>query len=173
MISHTAIPVISDNAGNITLTHDLVRGGRTNLVANKGSVCSVNSNLEIGSTNILGAGVYAENSNVKFKPFSRILANKDTSKSPTNAVDAPQNNKFAVYAVNSNVTSPDMYGALGISGVDPVTKTTKPKFSGQGTFQSINSKVIVTYDQTDFSIVVDTDTVTEVIKGNDSQLPYG
>jgi microcystin-dependent protein len=171
VISHTAIPVIAENASNLVLTHDLVKGGRTNLVANKGSVCTVNTNLEVGSTNILGVGVYAENANVKVKSFTRILASVDTSKSSTNTVNAPLTNKFALYALNSNVTSPDMYGALGLSAVDPVTKMTKAKFQGQGTLQGINSKIVVTYDKTQFTPVVDTDTATEIIKGNDFQIP--
>lgn len=172
VISHTAIPIIADNASNLTVTHDLSKGGKTALVANKGSICAINTNLEVQSTNILGAGIYAENANVKIKPSTRILASLDTTKATVGNVGAVFTNFFAVLGVNSNVSSPDMYGTVGLTPTDIVTKMPTPKFSGQGTLQGINSKIVATYDKTQFSPVVDAvSDPTEVIKGNSFQIP--
>jgi len=172
VISHTAIPVIAENATNVTLTHDLVNGGKTALVGNKGSVCAINSNLEVGSTNIIGAGIFAENANVKIRPFTRILSTLDTGKGglQEGVVDAVLSNKFAVLGINSNVSSPDMYGVPSISGIDPVTNIKTTKFVGQGTIQGINSKIVVTYDRTAFTPIVDS-TLGDAIKGNNTQIP--
>ena len=172
VISHTAIPIIADNASNLTVTHDLSKGGKTALVANKGSICAINTNLEVQSTNILGAGIYAENANVKIKPSTRILASLDTTKATVGDVGAVFTNFFAVLGVNSNVSSPDMYGTVGLTPTDIVTKMPTPKFAGQGTLQGINSKIVATYDKTQFSPVVDAvSDPTEVIKGNSFQIP--
>jgi hypothetical protein len=143
------------------------------MIANKGGICTVNTPLEIGSTRIFGPGVYAENSSVKVKPFTEIYSQRDTTKGGSVQIDdAVTNNRFVILAVNSSVSTPDMYGALGISGIDPVTKTSKPKFKAQGTLQGINSKITLSYDNNPLvAPVVDTDTLDESIKGNSSQLP--
>jgi microcystin-dependent protein len=172
VVSHTAIPIIAENAANLTVTHDLVKGGKTALVANKGSICAINTNLEVGSTNILGAGIFGENANVKVKPSTRILAALDTTKGTVGDVGAVFTNFFAVLGINSNISTPDMYGALGVSATDIVTKMRTSKFSGQGTLQGINSKIVATYDKTQFSPVVDAvSDPAEVIKGNSFQIP--
>ena len=172
VISHTAIPIIAENASNLTVTHDLVKGGKTSLVANKGSICAINTNLEVGSTNILGAGVFAENSNVKVKPSTRILATLDTTKSTIGDVGAVFTNFFAVLGINSNISTPDMYGTVGLTPNDIVTKMPTAKFSGQGTLQGINSKIVATYSKTQMSPVVDAASdPAEVIKGNSFQIP--
>jgi len=172
VISHTAIPVIAENATNLTMTHDLVNGGKTALVGNKGSICVINSNLEVGSTNIIGAGIFAENSNVKVRPFTRILSTLDMGKGglQEGVVDAVLSNRFAILGINSNVSSPDMYGVPSLTATDPVTNIRTTKFVGQGTIQGINSKIIVTYDRTAFTPIVDT-TLGDAIKGNNTAIP--
>jgi hypothetical protein len=173
VISHSAIPVIAEGAANVKITHDLSHVGKSHMIANKGGICTVNTPLEIGSTRIFGPGVYAENSSVKVKPFTEIYSQRDTTKGGSVQIeDAVTNNRFVILAVNSSVSTPDMYGALGISGIDPVTKTSKPKFKAQGTLQGINSKITLSYDNNPLvTPVVDTDTLDESIKGNSSQLP--
>lgn len=172
VISHTAIPIIAENASNLTVTHDLVKGGKTCLVGNKGSICAINTNLEVGSTNIIGAGIFGENANVKVKPSTRILATLDTTKATVGDVGAVFTNFFAILGVNSNVSTPDMYGSVGLTPTDVVTKIPTPKFAGQGTLQGINSKIVATYDKTQFSPVVDAAAdPSEVIKGNTFQIP--
>lgn len=172
VISHTAIPIIAENASNLTVTHDLVKGGKTCLVGNKGSICAINTNLEVGSTNIIGAGIFGENANVKVKPSTRILATLDTTKATVGDVGAVFTNFFAILGINSNVSTPDMYGTQGLTPTDVVTKIPTPKFAGQGTLQGINTKIVATYDKTQFSPVVDAVAdPAEVIKGNTFQIP--
>ena len=172
VISRSAIPVIAEGASNVRITHDLSHVGKSHMIANKGGICTVNTPLEIGSTRIFGPGVYAENSSVKVKPFTEIYSQTDTTKGSTDVNDAVRNNKFVVLAINSSVSTPDMYGALGISGTDPVTKTTKPKFKAQGTLQGINSKITLSYDNNPLvTPVVDTSALTDTIKGNTTNIP--
>jgi hypothetical protein len=174
IISNTAIPIIAENAANLTVSHDLNKGGKTTLVANKGSICAINTNLEVGSTNIMGAGVFAENANVKVKPFTRILSSPDTSKSSggVGIQDAILSNRFAVAAINSNVSTPDMYGSVGLTAIDPVTKIPTRKLKGEGTFQGINSKITLSYDNTDFRVATDAvSDPSEVMKGNAYPIP--
>ena len=170
VISHSAIPVIAEGASNVKISHDLSHVGKSHMIANKGGICVVNTPLEMGSTRVFGPGVYAENSSVKIKPFTEIYSQTDITKGIT-AVDAVTNNKFVILAINSSVSTPDMNGALGISGTDPVTKTTKPKFKAQGTFQGINSKITLSTDNLPLvTPVVDTANVAETIKGNASPI---
>lgn len=172
VISHTAIPIIAENASNLTVTHDLVKGGKTCLVGNKGSICAINTNLEVGSTNIIGAGIYGENANVKVKPFVRILSTLDTTKATVGDVGAVFTNFFAVLGVNSNISTPDMYGTMNLTPIDPVTNLPTQKFRGQGTLQGINSKIVATYGKTQMSPVVDAPSdPSEVIKGETFQIP--
>ena len=172
VISRSAIPVIAEGAANVKITHDLSHVGKSHMIANKGGICTINTPLEVGSTRIFGPGVYAENSSVKVKPFTEIYSQTDGTKGSTEIADAVRNNKFVILAINSSVSTPDMYGANGISGTDPVTKTTKKKFNGEGTFQGINSKIILSTDRLPLvTPVVDTVNVTETIKGNASQIP--
>ena len=172
VISRSAIPVIAEGASNVRITHDLSHVGKSHMIANKGGICVVNTPLEIGSTRIFGPGVYAENSSVKVKPFTEIYSQTDSTKGSTDVADAVRNNKFVILAINSSVSTPDMYGALGISGTDPVTKTTKPKFKAQGTFQGINSKITLSTDNLPLvTPVVDTSALGDTIKGNASQIP--
>lgn len=172
VISHTAIPIIAENASNLTITHDLVKGGKTTLVANKGSVCVINTSLSVRSTNIMGPGIYAENSDVKISPSTRILSTLDSSKSSLSNEVGPFSNRFAIFGVNSYISTPDLYGSSGMTPNDVVTKMPTPKFSGQGTLQGINSKIVATYSKTLFTPAVDDgDSLTKVIKGDTSPIP--
>jgi microcystin-dependent protein len=145
IISRCSIPVIADNAGSLKITHDLEKVGKTHIKSNLGSICVSNSKADIGSTEIFGPGIYADNSSVKIKPFTRIESTvPQFTKNHDGVLTANPNNQFAVQLLNSVVTTPDMSASAGTLATDPVTKKSFPKLLGAGEFGAINSKVFAT-----------------------------
>jgi hypothetical protein len=106
----------------------------------------------------------------------RILSDTGFSKNGDVGVQVgTENNKFAVLAINSNVTSPDLLASdpesKGKTGDDFVTGQQISRFIGAGRVQGLNSKIVMSISKTNFSAVVDTDTIEETIKGDTYQLP--
>lgn len=143
IISRCSIPVIADGAGFVKITHDLKEIGQTHIKGNRGTVCVVNTKAEVGSTRILGiGGIYAENSGLNVKNFTRIDAGSGYKPGGISEL-VNANNNFAIQGVNSTITTPDMDPTRTVTAVDPVTKRTISKFSGKGDFGVINSKAFV------------------------------
>lgn len=144
IISRCSIPVIADGAGFVKITHDLNEIGQTHIKGNRGTVCVVNSKAEVGSTRILGVGgIYAENAALKVKNFTRIDAGAGFKPSAISEL-VNANNNFAIQGVNATIMTPDMDPGRTVTAVDPVTKRTISKFSGQGDLGVINSKAFIT-----------------------------
>jgi hypothetical protein len=157
----------------LSISHDLTNIGKTHIKGNRSPISIDNTSAVIGSTDIIGPGILATNSNVKIQPFTRILSDAGFSKSPTEVKDGTEKNKFAILAINSNISSPDMgitAGSLGISAQDPVTGIQVPKFQGSGRVQGINSKIVMNISKTNFSTVVDTIETVDTIKGDTTQI---
>ena len=164
IFSRCAFPIIADGASSLKITHDLTNIGKTHIVGNRSpAVTIVNGSMEIGSTNIVGPGIFGVNASVAIKPFTNILSAKGTT-GGTGQSTASSDNKFAFLGINTNVTSPSM-GSSGVSGTDPVTNFTTAKFGGSGSVQFINSRGIMSNDKTSFTFTVDTDKTLDSIKG--------
>jgi microcystin-dependent protein len=176
IFSRNSFPIISEG-GTVKITHDLTKIGKTHIKGNRAPTTALNSNLEMGSTDINGAGILAVNANVRIKDFTRILSDTGFNKGGLSAsiYDGTEQNKFAIMAINSNVSSPDMLGTAagsrGISGTDFVTGLQVPKFQGSGRVQGLNSKIVLTTSKTNFSTMVDTVNVEDTIKGDIDQIP--
>ena len=138
-------------------------------MGNSSPITVVNGSMEIGSTNIVGPGIFGVNASISVKPFTGILSAKGTT-GGTGQPTASSDNKFAILAINTNVTSPDMFGSSSVSGTDPVTNFTTAKFSGVGTVQAINSRVIMTNSKTSFTVTVDTSKTSDSLKGDEAVL---
>jgi hypothetical protein len=176
IFSRNSFPVITDNGGTINITRDLDKIGKTHIKGNRAPTTVLNGSVSMGDTDIIGPGVLAVNANVRIKDFVRILSDTGSSKGGnTDITDGTEYNKFAVLAINSNISSPDLLaantGSKGISGQDPVTKTTTPRFQGKGRVQAINSKIVMSVNNTTFTATVDTPSVDDTFKGNTYQLP--
>jgi microcystin-dependent protein len=177
IFSRNSFPMIADTGAIVNITRDLDKIGKTHIKGNRAPTTVVNGNVSMGDTDIIGPGVLAVNANVRVKDFVRILSDTGGNKGGTNVgiAEGTEYNKFAIFAINSNISSPDLLptsqGSKGISGQDPVTKTTTPRFQGQGRVQAINSKIVMSLDDTTFSAMVDTQTVDETFKGRTTQLP--
>jgi hypothetical protein len=165
IFSRCAFPIIANGASYLNITQDLTNIGKTHIVGNSSPITVVNGSMEIGSTNILGSGIFGVNASISVKPFTRILSDKGTS-GGTGQFTASSGNKFAILAINTNVTSP----GSSVSGTDPVTNFTTAKFSGAGTVQAINSRIILTNTNTSFTVTVDTNKAVDSIKGDEAVL---
>ena len=173
IFSRCSFPIITEGAGSLSISHDLTNIGKTHIKGNRSPISIANTSAVIGSTDIIGPGILATNSNVKIQPFTRILSDAGTFKSPTDVKDGTEKNKFAILAINSNISSPDMIiggGSLGISAQDPVTGIQVPKFQGSGRVQGINSKIVMNVTNTNFSTVVDSASTEDTIKGDSTQI---
>jgi hypothetical protein len=173
IFSRNSFPIIAEG-GNVKITHDLTKIGKTHIKGNRAPTTALNCNMEIGSTDINGSGILAVNSNVQIRDFTRILGDAGTAKSPTVELSGSEQNKFAIMAINSNISSPDMstlgVGSRGTAGYDPVTGLQVSKFQGIGRVQGINSKIVMTVSNTNFTTVVDTAETADTIKGNTTQI---
>jgi hypothetical protein len=176
IFSRNSFPVITDNGGTINITRDLDKIGKTHIKGNRAPTTVMNGSVVMGDTDIIGPGILAVNSNVRIKDFVRILSDTGFSKNGDVGVQVgTENNKFAVLAINSNVTSPDLLASdpesKGKTGDDFVTGQQISRFIGAGRVQGLNSKIVMSISKTNFSAVVDTDTIEETIKGDTYQLP--
>jgi hypothetical protein len=178
IFSRNSFPVITDNGGTINITRDLDKIGKTHIKGNRAPTTVMNGSVVMGDTDIIGPGVLAVNANVRIKDFVRILSDVGTSKGggTTGIGQGTEDNKFAVLAINSNISSPDLLDSTGFSkgktGTDFVTGVQTSRFVGTGRVQGINSKIVMTVSQTNLSVMVDTATPDEVIKGDSVQLPF-
>jgi hypothetical protein len=176
IFSRNSFPIIADNGGSVNITRDLDKIGKTHIKGNRAPTTGLNASISLGDTDVNGPGILAVNSNVRIKDFVRILSDTGSSKSGNVGVqNGTENNKFAVLAINSNVTSPDLLatntGSKGETGQDFVTGQQISRFIGAGRIQGLNSKIVMSVSKTNFSSVVDTDTIEETIKGDTYQLP--
>jgi hypothetical protein len=169
--------VITDNGGTINITRDLDKIGKTHIKGNRAPTTVMNGSVVMGDTDIIGPGVLAVNANVRIKDFVRILSDEGFSKGggTTGIAQGTEENKFAVLAINSNVSSPDLLSTTGLSkgktGTDFVTGVQTSRFVGTGRVQGINSKIVMTISKTDLSAMVDAGSIEEVIKGDADQIP--
>ncbi len=176
IFSRNSFPIITDNGGTINITRDLDKIGKTHIKGNRAPTTVMNGSIVMGDTDIIGPGILAVNANVRIKDFVRILSDVGASKGGTTQIgQGTESNKFAVLAINSNVSSPDMLSTTGLSkgktGTDFVTGIQTPRFVGAGRVQAINSKIVMTISQTNFSAMVDAAAIHDVIKGDSEQLP--
>jgi hypothetical protein len=156
----------------LSISHDLTNIGKTHIKGNRSPISIANTSAVIGSTDIIGPGILATNSNVKIRPFTRILSDTGFFKGgDTSIVNSTELNKFAILAINSNVDTPDMYGAVGISANDPVTLISTPKLQGTGRVQGLNSKFTLSYTNTAFSPMTDAAGLSDTFRGDAQQLP--
>ena len=168
IFSRNSFPIIAEG-GDVKITHDLTKIGKTHIKGNRAPTTALNCNMEIRSTDINGSGILAVNSNVQIRDFTRILGDAGIVKATTEVKDGTEQNKFAIMSINSNVSSPDMSltaGSRGTAGYDPVTGLQVSKFQGSGRVQGINSKIVMTVSSTNFTTVVDTVTTEDTIKGD-------
>jgi hypothetical protein len=175
IFSRNAFPIITDGASFTKVTHNLEQMGKATIVGNLAPVSVANGSAEIGSTNIIGPGVFVMNGNVQIKPFVDIRASYGLSGSTggsgaTGKPSAVSDNKFAMLTINGNIKTPDMFSASGLLGTDPVTNITTAKLSGNGTVQGINSRIVLTATKTNFAVAVDTLTLKETVSGISDQL---
>ena len=177
IFSRNSFPVITDNGGTINITRDLDKIGKTHIKGNRAPTTVLNGSVSMGDTDIIGPGVLAVNANVRIKDFVRILSDTGFSKSggTTGIQQGTEDNKFAVLAINSNVSSPDLLstvgGSKGKTGTDFVTGVQTSRLIGTGRVQAINSKILMTVGKTDLTTLVDTATPEDTIKGDSEQLP--
>lgn len=175
IFSRNSFPIIAEG-GDVKITHDLTKIGKTHIKGNRAPTTALNCNMEIRSTDINGSGILAVNSNVQIRDFTRILGDAGFTKGglTTGIQDGTEQNKFAIMAINSNVSSPDMStlgaGSRGTAGYDPVTGLRVAKFQGIGRVQGINSKIVMTVSKTNFTTLVDTATPEDTIKGDGDQI---
>jgi len=174
IFSRNAFPIITDGASFTKVTHNLEQMGKATIVGNRAPVSVVNGSADIGSTNIIGPGVFVQNGNIQIKPFTMILSDQGATavgaSGATGRSTAVSDNKFAMLSVNGNIKTPDMYGVSALNATDPDSLASTAKLSGQGTVQGINSHIIVTAKKTNFTVVVDTITIAESIMANDAPL---
>jgi hypothetical protein len=172
IFSRCSFPIITEGAGSLSISHDLTNIGKTHIKGNRSPISIANTSAVIGSTDIIGPGILATNSNVKIRPFTRILSDTGFFKGgDTSIVNSTELNKFAILAINSNVDTPDMYGAVGISANDPVTLISTPKLQGTGRVQGLNSKFTLSYTNTAFSPMTDAAGLSDTFRGDAQQLP--
>jgi hypothetical protein len=174
IFSRCSFPIITEGAGSLSISHDLTNIGKTHIKGNRSPISIANTSAVIGSTDIIGPGILATNSNVKIRPFTRILSDTGFSKGGdnpnTNIVNSTELNKFAILAINSNVDTPDMAGSVSMSANDIVTSILTTKFQGTGRIQSLNSKFTLSYTNTTFSPMTDAAELPDTFRG-DVQLP--
>lgn len=178
IFSRNSFPIISDSA-NVKITHDLRNIGKTHIKGNRAPTTAINSSVDMGSTDIYGSGILAVNSNVMVRDFTRILSDTGFSKGgmTTQIADGTESNKFAIMAINSNVSTPDLLstagGSRGMTGRDFVTGLQTAKFAGTGRVHALGSKIVMSTTKTSFTTLVDTATTEETIKGDADQIPLG
>jgi hypothetical protein len=172
IFSRCSFPIITEGAGSLSISHDLTNIGKTHIKGNRSPISIANTSAVIGSTDIIGPGILATNSNVKIRPFTRILSDTGFTKGTNVSVaNSTELNKFAFLAINSNVDTPDMYGSVSMSANDPVTSIPTAKFQGTGRIQALNSKFTLSYTNTAFSPMTDAAAIDDTFRGNSQQLP--
>jgi hypothetical protein len=166
IVTRSSVPVIVEGAGSLKITNDLDNIGRTHIRGNKAPVSVVNSKGDIGSVTVYGPGVFADNSTVKIKPFTEINSQLSIKIPPSGQLGGEEtidgNNTFAIAAINSFITTPDISGSQ--TAIDPVYRSTKQKFKGTGSIEAITSKVILTIEEAPFALVSDTSDIVETFK---------
>ena len=171
IFSRCSFPIITEGAGSLSISHDLTNIGKTHIKGNRSPISIANTSAVIGSTDIIGPGILATNSNVKIRPFTRILSDTGFSKgTDVGVVNSTELNKFAILAINSNIDTPDMAGSISMSANDVVTSIPTAKFQGTGRIQALNSKFTLSYTNTAFSPMTDAAGLSDTFRG-DTQLP--
>lgn len=175
VISHSAIPVATENASSLKIESDLLAGkrvGESSFVGNKGPISVVGTAVSVEGTKIVGPGIFAENSSVQLKSFGKILSQYGTvTGGSTGQNSAVLNNQFSFLGINSFFTSPDL-AAGTTQGYNPVTKQIDSRLRINGTFQLINSKARLKFTNaglTDGAII--TSDPSKTLSLDDSTIP--